>query len=267
MTDARRMTLADKAAWEQAEIERSTFEAAQTSDEQLVASPKQIARYMSPSQTTVYPLEYAFSLLGDIRGKRVLDLGCGSGENSLLLVRRGARVHGVDISEALIGVAKTRLRVNGSAGSAAFVVGSAHDLPVRPASVDIILGIAVLHHLDLDASAREVHRALKPGGRAVFQEPVRDTAVIKAVRRAIPYRRPGVSPYERPLSSQELARFGERFSSHRVRAFALPFVRLAEAIPRLRPYVHGAYRLDGALLKRLPPLAAYSAIRVIEVVK
>ena len=35
------MTLEDKAAWEQAEIERSTFEAAQTSDEQLVASPKQ----------------------------------------------------------------------------------------------------------------------------------------------------------------------------------------------------------------------------------
>jgi cyclopropane fatty-acyl-phospholipid synthase-like methyltransferase len=32
----------------------------------------------------------------------VLDLGCGSGENFLLLVRRGARVHGVDISEALV---------------------------------------------------------------------------------------------------------------------------------------------------------------------
>jgi 2-polyprenyl-3-methyl-5-hydroxy-6-metoxy-1,4-benzoquinol methylase len=89
--------------------------------------PKEIARYMSPSQTTVYPLEYAFSLLGDIRGKRVLDLGCGSGESSLLLVRRGARVHGMDISEALIGVAKTRLRVNGSADGAAFVVASAHD--------------------------------------------------------------------------------------------------------------------------------------------
>jgi SAM-dependent methyltransferase len=261
------MTLANKAAWEKAEIERSTFEAAQTNDDQLVASQRQIARYMAPSQTTVYPLEYAYSLLGDIRGKRVLDFGCGSGGNSLLLVRRGARVVGVDISEALIGVAKARLRVNCSAGGAAFVVGSAHDLPIRSGCVDIVLGIAVLHHLDLDASGREVYRVLKPGGRAVFQEPVRDSAVIKAIRRAIPYRAPGVSPYERPLTSRELTRFGERFSSHRVRAFSLPFVNLAQAMPALRRYVHEAYRLDGALLRRLPPLERYSAIRVIEIVK
>ena len=77
------MTLADKAAWEQAEIERSTFEAAQTSDEQLVASPTQIARYMSPSQTTVYPLERANDALADlkadrIRGAAVLAVGAGA---------------------------------------------------------------------------------------------------------------------------------------------------------------------------------------------
>ena len=42
------------------------------------------------------------------------------------------------------------------------------------ASVDVVFGIAILHHLDLPQAAREVWRILKPGGRAIFQEPVRN---------------------------------------------------------------------------------------------
>jgi ubiquinone/menaquinone biosynthesis C-methylase UbiE len=258
---------ADKAAWERAEIERSAFEASHTPDEQLRADPRQVARYMQPSPTTVYPLEYAYALLGDVRGLRVLDFGCGSGENSLLLARRGARVVGVDISASLIDLAKRRLRVNHAERGAAFIVGSAHDLPIHAASVDVVLGIAILHHLDLDASAREVHRVLKSGGRAIFQEPVRQSAVLRAVRRVIPYRAPDVSPYERPLTDGEISRFADRFSSRRVRTFSLPFVNLAWAVPPFRKYIHDAYRLDGALLKRVPSLAAYAGIEVIELVK
>ena len=82
----------------------------------------------------------------------MVDFGCGSGENSLLLARRGARVVGVDISESLIELARRRLAVNGLAGAAQFVVGSAHDLPLRSHSIDAVLGIAILHHLNLDAA-------------------------------------------------------------------------------------------------------------------
>jgi ubiquinone/menaquinone biosynthesis C-methylase UbiE len=91
----------------------------------------------------------------------VLDFGCGSGQNSLLLARRGARVVGVDISHSLIELARRRLHANGVAGAASFVVGSAHDLPIRSDSVDVVFGIAILHHLDLASCAREVHRVLK----------------------------------------------------------------------------------------------------------
>src|ERR1700682_298790 len=101
----------EKVAWERAEIERSAFEATHTPDASLVACAAQVSRYLAPPQTTVYPLEYAYSLLGDVGGRRVLDFGCGSGENCLLLARRGAKVVGVDISESLIRVARKRLAV------------------------------------------------------------------------------------------------------------------------------------------------------------
>ena len=261
------MIAVDRTDWERAEIERSAFEATHTPESSLVANAANIARYLSPPMSTVYPLEYAYALLGDVNGLRVLDFGCGSGENSLLLARRGATVVGVDISESLISVARRRLQVNGLAGAADFVVGSAHDLPVLSGTVDVVLGIAILHHLDLDASAREVHRVLKTGGRAIFKEPVRDSRIVKAVRGAIPYRAPDVSPYERPLTSVELQRFAAPFRRARTRAFSLPFVNLTQALPPLRRYIHGAYRLDGAILKRLPSLAPFSGIRVLEVVK
>jgi SAM-dependent methyltransferase len=261
------MIAVDRTDWERAEIVRSAFEATHTPESSLVANAANVARYLAPPKTTVYPLEYAYALLGDVRGLRVLDFGCGSGENSILLARRGARVVGVDISESLIAVARRRLAVNGLAGAAEFIVGSAHDLPVVSGTVDVVLGIAILHHLDIDASAREVHRVLKAGGRAIFKEPVRDSRIVKAVRGAIPYRAPDVSPYERPLTSAELRRFAAPFRQRHTRAFSLPFVNLAQAVPPLRRYIHGAYRLDGAILRRLPSLAPFSGIRVLEVTK
>jgi SAM-dependent methyltransferase len=260
-------TTVDKLAWERAEIARSAFEADHTPDARLVASPDQLARYLAPSVTTVYPLEYAYALVGNVTGLRVLDFGCGSGENSLVLARRGAKALGVDISADLIAVAQRRLAVNGLPGAAEFVVGSAHDLPLADGSVDLVLGIAILHHLDLDASAREIHRVLKPGGRAIFQEPVRDSWVLKAIRRAIPYQAPDVSPYERPLTSREVERFASRFRSHRSRSFSLPFVNLVQAVPALRRHIHAAYRADGTLLERLPVLERFAGVRVVEVVK
>lgn len=252
---------------DRAEIERSAYEAAHTPDTQLRASEANLLRYMRPPRTTPFPLEFAYSMLGDVRGQTVLDFGCGSGENTLLLVKRGARVVGVDLSADLIAVARRRLAVNGLADRATFVVGSAHDLPVLSGSIDVVFGIAILHHLDLGLAAREVHRVLNVGGRAIFQEPLRDSRMLRFVRSCIPYRAPDVSPFERPLRSDEIRAFTGRFSRSEIRAFSLPFVNLVQVVPRLRPFVHPAYRLDRQVLQRWPGLAAYAGIRVFETVK
>jgi SAM-dependent methyltransferase len=255
-------------AWERAEIARSDQEALHTLARQLAADETQMARYMAPPLDSVFPLEHAYALLGNVNGQAVLDLGCGSGENSLLLARRGAKVIGVDISESLLALAQRRLEVNGCAGAAVrFLPASAHRLPIPDASIDVVLGIAVLHHLDLDATSKEVFRVLRPGGRAIFEEPVRDSQIFRAVRKLIPYRAPDVSPFERPLTTPELERFAGPFQLTNLRRFRLPFVSLVQIAPIFRRWVNAASRLDGWLLRRFPGLSTLSSVTVFEITK
>jgi SAM-dependent methyltransferase len=253
--------------WERAEIERSSIEASLTPDTALRVSERNLARYEQPPGDTPYPLEYSYHLLGDVRGLRIVDFGCGSGANAVQLANRGAYVWAVDISEDLVRLAVRRMAVNGRAGGAQFIVGSAHDLPFPDASIDIVFGIAILHHLDLALVSREVRRVLRPGGRAIFQEPVRNSATVKFLRSLIPYRAPDISPFERPLTDAELRSFAAPFSAVRIRPFGLPHVLLGQVLPVVKNQIDRLYRSDRALLRAIPALSYYAGIRVIEVTK
>lgn len=258
----------DLHARERAEVERSHQEALHATGVPLQVAPEDITRYLDPPINTVFPLEYAYALLGDVRGLTVLDFGCGRGENTLLLAKRGAKVIGMDISASLITLARRRLELNGiPPHSADFLVGSAHDIPLADGSVDVVLGIAVLHHLDLELASREVFRVLKDGGRAIFQEPVRDSRLVRIIRKAIPYRAPDVSPFERPLTSPELRSFASRFRTDVMRAFSLPFVNISRVLPVVRQHIKKIYRLDGAVLRRFPSLTWLAGIRVVALSK
>ena len=115
--------------WERAEIARSSVEATLTADQALRVSQQTFDRYQRPPSDTAYPLEYAYHQLGDVTGRRIVDFGCGSGANTVLLASRGAHVWGIDISEDLLRLAKRRLAVSGRDGEASFIAGSAHDMP------------------------------------------------------------------------------------------------------------------------------------------
>jgi ubiquinone/menaquinone biosynthesis C-methylase UbiE len=253
--------------WERAEIARSSVEATLTADQALRVSQQTFDRYAHPPGDTPYPLEFAYHELGDVAGKRIVDFGCGSGANSVLLANRGAHVWGIDISEDLLRLAQRRLSVSGREGGATFIAGSAHDMPFPDNSIDVVFGIAILHHLDLDLVSREVRRVLKPGGRAIFQEPVRNSAVVRFLRSLIPYRAPDISPYERPLTDAELERFAAGFSKSSVRAFALPHVQVGQVLPIVKEYWRKLYEIDRTILRRAPWLARYASIRVISLTK
>jgi SAM-dependent methyltransferase len=231
----------------------------------LLTSAHTVARYRSPPEKTVYPLEYAFHLLGDVNGKVILEYGCGDGENTVVLAKRGAKIIALDISPELLERAKERLDINGCNG-VEVLVGSAHELPLPDQSVDIIFGMAILHHLDLEIASREVRRVLKKGGRAIFQEPVRNSMLLARVRRLFPLRA-DVSPFERPLTDAQIKDFAGPCNC-KGRSFQLFLCSVASLLPRRRAQaIRLSARVDAALLRLLPWLRYFATVKVFELVK
>lgn len=253
--------------WENVETERSASEAKRHSTENLRLSGNIIKRYTQPPRETPFALEYAYHLLGDASGKTVLDYGCGSGENCVLLAQNGAEAVGVDISPDLIELAEKRVSLHGFEDRVSFRVGSAHELPFEDETFDVVFGMSILHHLDLKLSSDEVFRVLKKGGRAIFHEPVRNSKLVGFIRGLIPYQEPDISPFERPLTDRELSDYAGKFSEYHSRAFSLPFVNLIEVLGMSESLHHKAIKFDGKLLKSVSFLNYYATIRVVEMVK
>jgi ubiquinone/menaquinone biosynthesis C-methylase UbiE len=100
------------------------------------------------------------------RGRRVLDLGCGSGVCSCLFAEAGAAVTAVDLTEAAVGLAARGAAVLGAAIDV--VRGDAERLGFRDGAFDYVFSWGVLHHTsDTDRAFREVARVLGPGGRGL----------------------------------------------------------------------------------------------------
>jgi SAM-dependent methyltransferase len=250
---------------ERAEKIRSSFEASQQTTGPLLMSPEKIARYFAPSETTAFPLEYAYHLLGDVRGKTVLEFGCGDGLNTVMLAKRGAKVIAFDISAELVELATKRVEANGCHG-VELLLASAHTLPLQDESVDVVFGMAILHHLDLELASGNVRRVLKKGGRAIFKEPMRNSKLLAKVRQLFPTP-PDVSAFERPLTDQEIEGFGSPYISRR-RTFQLPTTSIAGLLPvwggRAAAFCAD---VDCRLLRRFPSLAYYGTVTVFEMVK
>ena len=122
------------------------------------------------------PGERELRLLGDVAGKRVIEIGCGGGQNSIALAKWGATCVGVDPSSAQIAHARRLARENGV--EVQFTVGVAEDLRVFPdGSFDVVLSSYAFDYVtDLPRAYDEAWRVLrspdpasgKPGGLFVF---------------------------------------------------------------------------------------------------
>lgn len=111
------------------------------------------------------------ALAGPVRGKDVLDVGCGPGRHARALLDHGARVTGVDISEEMVCAARARCR-----GRGRFLRADYERVKFPRASFDLInASLCLMYSPDLRPAFRNFRAWLKGGGRLIFSvyHPVR----------------------------------------------------------------------------------------------
>ena len=115
------------------------------------------------------------SLIKNIKNKKILDLGCGTGRHTRILKRGGAKVWGIDISPKMIEIAKSEIK------GVDFKVGSVYKLPYKSNHFDIVIAGLVIHYFkNLDKAFKEIHRVLKNNGIFIFST---DNPVFVITRR------------------------------------------------------------------------------------
>jgi SAM-dependent methyltransferase len=130
--------------------------------------------------------DYLMELIGDCRGKTVADVGCGCGWFSTYLAQRGAGlVHGFDVSPKMIEVANKRAKVNRVADRVRFTAGTADMIGQHGGSFDLVVGISVLHHINIEGFSATLGKAWAAQGRSVFLEPLGGNRLIDFFRQKV----------------------------------------------------------------------------------
>lgn len=195
----------------------------------------------------------AFDALGNLAGRRVLDLGCGHGMAAVALARRGAVVTACDLSLGYVREAGLRAAANHVA--VRLVVCDGEQLPFADGSFARIWGNAILHHLDMARAAAELDRVLAPGGIAVFCEPWGGNRWLAWARRALPYPGKERTADEAPLLSRDVERLRDFFPDLEVHGYQL--LAMLGRVVRQPVVRAGLARGDALLLRRFPRWQRY----------
>ncbi len=124
---------------------------------------------------------FILSNLGDLSGKYILDLGCGAGESSVYFARKRARCVACDYSTSM--VEKAKLLAEQYGVNIKNRVVNAMELDFNNNTFDIVYASNILHHVDAKKCLHEIHRVLKPGGKACTWDPLRHNPLINIYRR------------------------------------------------------------------------------------
>ena len=216
---------------------------------------------------------YALEVMNDIKGRRILDIGCGAGETSVYFAKLGARVTAIDISKEMIEVTKDLAERYGVDLEARTMIVEDMDLPDN--HFDYVFGNGVLHHLNRRHAYQEIHRVLRPGGKAVFIEPLCYNPVISLYRIIANTVR---TKNEQPFKFGDFGILDKIFAkvSHRefwlfsqwlfIRFFLIERVsprkerywkKVIKDAPRLESKYLRLARLDAAIMKYIPWLSRF----------
>jgi SAM-dependent methyltransferase len=213
-----------------------------------------------------------FSRFGDLDtlydpGDRdVLDYGwAGDGDRALALLARGARsVAGFDLWWAAADLERVRELMAGAGAEERidFRIADPYATPFADDSFDIVIGASILHHLELDRALGEIRRVLRPGGRAVFVEPLAHNPLMRMGRLLTRGTRTDAG---QPFTDDDWALCARHFADfdHVERELStIPLMPLNLLLPvRAQDRLaRRAWTLDERLMERFPRLRRYARI-------
>ena len=175
----------------------------------------ELARKLEKEYTADYTLSVdrdvfircAIDFLGDVRGKITLDLGCGKGDVSCFLAKKGSSVVGVDISLGMLNLSSKWLKEVNLERRVNFLKIATEKLGFKDNSFDAVFGGYILHHTEVESTIKEVCRVLKKGSKAVFVENFANNKLLGFSRKYLAGRF-GIPRYgtitEHPLTSKDI---------------------------------------------------------------
>ncbi|MEO5959778.1 MAG: class I SAM-dependent methyltransferase, partial [Opitutaceae bacterium] len=165
---------------------------------------------------TAPEMRHLRSALGDLRGKELLDIGCGLGEASVYFALEGARVTATDVSPGMCDA--TRRLAEANRATLTTHVSAAEDLRLGARQFDVIYTGNTLHHADLEATMDRLLPHLRADGTFVSWDPVAYNPLINLYRRIATQVR---TPDEHPLRLRDVRSIASRFAIVEVRWFWL----------------------------------------------
>jgi len=136
-----------------------------------VVELRAVLSYRAPDYTNLSYSQWELGLLirdvGDVRGKTVLDVGCGVGRVTMELLKAGARVIALDNSAKMLSITEEKVRAASLSDFFNAVKSNAAENPLPDSSYDIVVCVGLLEHLPLSVrtdTLNHLYRVLKHGG-------------------------------------------------------------------------------------------------------
>ncbi len=157
---------------------------------------------------------YILRNLGNIKNKKILDLGCGAGEAAVFFATKGANVTATDISQNMLNAVnelakKYSVKVN-------TVKSDSDKINLPDNTFDIVYASNLLHHININFTLNEVKRILKNGGIFVSWDPIAHNPLINYYRKIATNVR---TTDEHPIKINDIKIFKKFFKLKSVKGF------------------------------------------------
>ena len=206
---------------------------------------------------------YLNIISNNCRGKKLLELGCGTGNNLEIFHNFGASITGIDIS--IEGINMANQKTDDKKLNANYLVMNAEDTEFENNVFDIVVGTGIIHHLDLRTIFLEISRLINNNGHVVFIEPLGHNPIINFYRKLTPNIR---TSDEHPLKKKDIKLLKKYFGNVEVKYFSL-FTLFAVPFRNsfiFNPLFKILYLIDRLVLN-MPIIKEYAWVAVIHAYK